>query len=253
MMIMADGKTLRLIKDPPGAGSWNMSVDQAMLALADEVGTLSLRFYQWQEPTLSLGYFQKAADREGHAASQNCPLVRRASGGGAILHDKELTYSLCIPSKSRWSKENEMMYTMVHQGIVEMLSSRGTNAGLYEAGQEPTGDKKAFLCFQRRTSGDIVLQGHKVVGSAQRRLKNAVLQHGSILINASEHAPELHGLNDLSDHKIEAGELAKEIADYIAAKLELEVNELCLDKTEILAAEKIESEKFGNQEWTFNR
>lgn len=252
-MTMADGKILRLIKDAPASGSWNMSFDQAMLALTDQVGTISLRFYLWQEPTLSLGYFQKAADRDAHTASQKCSLVRRASGGGAILHDHELTYSLCFPSKSRWAKENEMLYTMVHRGIVESLATRGMRAGLYEAGEEPVGDKRAFLCFQRRAAGDIVLDGHKVVGSAQRRLENAVLQHGSILVTASKHAPELPGLNDLANDEIQVEELISEVANYVAAKLELDIEEARVDKTEILMAEKIELEKFGNRDWTLNR
>src|SRR5882724_9809402 len=91
---------LRLIIDPPAHGAWNMAVDEALLESAAVDGIATLRLYQWSEPTLSLGYFQPAADRQTHPASRECPLVRRASGGGAILHDRELTYSLAIPEKS---------------------------------------------------------------------------------------------------------------------------------------------------------
>jgi len=88
--------TCRLIVDRPAPGAWNMAVDEALLDAAVEQGVAALRFYQWSEPTLSLGYFQRHADRDSHAASHDCTLVRRQSGGGAILHDRELTYSLTL-------------------------------------------------------------------------------------------------------------------------------------------------------------
>src|SRR5687767_13677741 len=92
--------TLRLLIDPPASGAWNMAVDEALLASA-AAGVATLRFYTWSQPTLSLGYFQHAHQRDAHAASRSCPLVRRASGGGAILHDRELTYSLAVPLRQR--------------------------------------------------------------------------------------------------------------------------------------------------------
>src|SRR5689334_21696416 len=92
--------SLRLIIDPPRQGSMNMAIDDALLESAAEAGVATLRLYQWSEPTLSLGYFQAAAERKTHQPSLTCALVRRASGGGAILHDRELTYSLALPEKS---------------------------------------------------------------------------------------------------------------------------------------------------------
>src|SRR5688572_19512152 len=88
---------LRIVFDPPASGPWNMAVDEALLHSTAEGGQATLRFYTWEEPTLSLGHFQTLAEREQHQASLACPLVRRASGGGAILHDIELTYSICLP------------------------------------------------------------------------------------------------------------------------------------------------------------
>ena len=76
-----------------------MAVDETLLFDAAENGTATLRFYSWDEPTLSLGYFQRYADREQHTASRTCAVVRRQTGGGAILHDRELTYSLALPAQ----------------------------------------------------------------------------------------------------------------------------------------------------------
>ena len=92
----------RLFIDPPAPGSWNMALDETLLESAADGGESSLRFYGWSQPTLSLGYFQPYDDRCQHAASRNCPAVRRASGGGAILHDREITYSFALPRAILW-------------------------------------------------------------------------------------------------------------------------------------------------------
>ena len=119
---MAD---VRLIIDPPRRGPWNMAVDEALLMDAVENGNATLRFYQWSEPTLSLGYFQRYADREQHAASRNCAVVRRQTGGGAILHDRELTYSLVLPPGHPLAAMRRSLYDAVHQAFIAALSRRG--------------------------------------------------------------------------------------------------------------------------------
>ena len=95
---MSIPRECRLLIDPPGAGAWNMAVDEVLLEWSAEQGGCCWRLYRWQEPTLSLGYFQPYDERRRHPASRDCPAVRRLSGGGAILHDAELTYSLVVPS-----------------------------------------------------------------------------------------------------------------------------------------------------------
>src|SRR5688500_2618026 len=105
---------VRLINDPPAPGAWNMAVDEALLESAAERGIATLRLYRWSEPTLSLGYFQAAGDRIQHPASLGCPMVRRASGGGAIIHDSELTYSLAIPQPDVRAHAATDLYEAVH-------------------------------------------------------------------------------------------------------------------------------------------
>jgi lipoate-protein ligase A len=212
-----------LLIDAPAAGSWNMAVDQALLESVSRSGEMVLRFYQWEQPTLSLGYFQSMEDRSLHEPSLSCPVVRRATGGGAILHDQELTYSLCVPSEDRWSKTHELLYWTIHGAIIECLADWGVEARTYQtdktiatSGSVPgVGCSKfeelpswsnspmqveasSFLCFQRRSAGDIVLGNYKVCGSAQRRKFDSVLQHGSILFKRSNCAPELPGIEDLA-------------------------------------------------------
>ena len=83
----------------PGDGPWQMAVDEVLLDSAALHKTATLRFDRWQTPTVSLGYFQHVADRAQHPASLACPLVRRLSGGRAIVHDHELTYCLTLPAE----------------------------------------------------------------------------------------------------------------------------------------------------------
>ena len=250
----------RLIVDQPASGTWNMAVDQAMLMAAEEANQITLRFYRWSEPTLSLGYFQKHADRLGHVASASCPLVRRRTGGGAIVHDQELTYSLAVPSKNRWSSKNAELYDLVHQEIIKRWADEGVEASLYRDADKndvktdpPMVDPNAFLCFQRRSAGDIVCRGHKVVGSAQRRLKNALLQHGSILLARSKAAPELLGITDLSDWRQNLDCFTTGIANAIRERLGLSLAPGTISEGEFEIAQQVQASVFASDGWSEKR
>lgn len=265
----------RLIIDPPASGAWNMAVDQAILETADQTGLITLRFYRWSEPTLSLGYFQNYLDRNQHPISEKCPLVRRRTGGGAIIHDQEITYSLCVPSANRWAKKNSQLYDTMHQLIIRLLASHEINSGLYgndgdqsefnhptdvPAGQFAPGnldpgnlDHNAFLCFQRRSPGDVILDDFKIAGSAQRRIRNALLQHGSILLHRSQFAPELPGIHDLASFGLSSVEMVQELANAAEEPLQIDIVPGFLSKTEKVAAEKAYSSQFYSTSWNHRR
>jgi lipoate-protein ligase A len=179
-----------------------MALDEALLNRAAERSAAALRFYQWREPTLSLGYFQRYVDRDAHAASRNCAIVRRTTGGGAILHDRELTYSIALPSTHSLSRRAGDLYGAVHQAIVEALAQLGVEARRLTSVEAANQTAEPFLCFARRSSGDVLIADSKIAGSAQRRHKGAVLQHGSILFERSPFAPELPGICDLADRPV---------------------------------------------------
>jgi lipoate-protein ligase A len=250
--------------DPPSRGSWNMALDEALLLRAVEAGLPALRFYEWDEPTLSLGYFQRYADRASHEPSIRCPLVRRTTGGGAILHDRELTYSCALPSAHWLARRSADLYYAIHESIVAVLAEFGFAAGLQDCDQSAadasstrTSDRfgcstkgrgadsnargvahQPFLCFERRSAGDIILKGQKVVGSAQRRCRGAVLQHGSILLAKSGYAPELPGIRDLGDFQIETRDLAERLRAALTARLHFDfVVELPSNETRKFTAE----------------
>jgi len=174
-------------------GALNMAIDEALLLAASADGSpLTLRLYGWDRPTLSLGYFQRPpAESPGEM-----PIVRRLTGGGAIVHDAELTYSVVWrqpadgPGAGGIPKAVADSYTFLNRALIRMLRALGV------APEPPSGagQRDAFLCFARRSPQDVTAGGGKIVGSAQRRRDGAVLHHGSVLIGPSA----VRGVPDLS-------------------------------------------------------
>ena len=239
----------RLIIDPPNSGSWNMAADEVLLRRADAINQCTLRFYQWSHPTLSLGYFQRHADRQGHAASLQCALVRRSSGGGAIMHDHELTYSLALPLKDRLSRNAEVLYASIHTTLVEFLKSMGVTCNLHAG---PTTDS-AFLCFQRRATGDVTLDGQKVMGSAQRRNKSGMLQHGSLLLKQSDSAPELAGIAEISGQCFTPEEIIEGWSKLLANQFSTRFRADTFATDELVEIKSLAEVKYRGANWTFRR
>ncbi len=188
--------SLRVIHESAAqSGVENMQIDEGLLNHAVQSGQSTLRFYRWKEPTVSLGYFQKDVGVVPDPL-RALPLVRRLSGGGAILHDQELTYSLSVASAHPWASDPTEIYRFVHELIIGFLLEKGLESRL-RGSAESDPQNKSFLCFSRADPNDIVVGTHKIVGSAQRRRKGAVLQHGSILWCRSPFAAEFPGIQDL--------------------------------------------------------
>src|SRR3954469_17858125 len=106
--------SVRLLPFATASGADNMARDEALLHSAADRGVASLRFYTWTEPTLSLGYFQPAAVREGSAALAGLPWVRRSTGGDAIVHHRELTYALALPPGPPWQTKESWVCRFHH-------------------------------------------------------------------------------------------------------------------------------------------
>jgi lipoate-protein ligase A len=268
----------RLIIDPPAPGAWNMAVDEALLQDAEENGLATLRFYAWSEPTLSVGYFQRVADRQQHAASRHCALVRRQTGGGAILHEREITYSLILPASHPLARSAAALYSAIHDAIITVLSSlaepgHGSTLLRLDTSPKIAERDERFLCFQRRAAGDVLLVrepeqvgpaaqfaddvraplGTKILGSAQRRFRGALLQHGSLLLERSPSAPELAGWRDLTGAAVSTGALgqalAAKVADIVAGRL---IQCPLPMKLQSVAAE-LANHKYGAITWTNRR
>ncbi len=240
----------RLILDEPAPGTWNMAVDEVLLEAAARIGRTSLRFYFWSQPTLSLGYFQRFENRHGHASSADCAIVRRATGGGAVLHDREITYSICRPATSRDRGGAQTLYDSIHLALVETLDAFGVTASLCAKPHRRKVRDEPFLCFERRTAGDVLLGSAKVAGSAQRRHRGAVLQHGSVLLHTSRFAPELPGICDLATREIVASQVVETWTTRIAKWLKVSFDRCALSNDELAAAQSVERAKFGHVRWT---
>lgn len=204
------------------SGTENMEIDESLLDSAIADGAATLRLYRWREPTVSLGYFQKETDPVLVSRFAGLPRVRRLSGGGALLHDRELTYSIALPATHPLADAPTLLYDRVHEALIALLNERGAAASV--RGERST-EPEPFLCFGRGDPRDIVLSGFKIVGSAQRRRKGAILQHGALLMERSPHAPEFPGLFDLATGTRTADEqlmatIAERLRDVIVAGAE---------------------------------
>ncbi len=185
---------IRLLPYTRADGATNMAADETLVRTAT-TGFASLRFYGWTTATLSLGYFQPAAVRLRDPRLAGLPFVRRPSGGATLVHHHELTYALALPSGAPWQL-GESWLPKMHRIITSALASLGLPGMIGAVGAAPIkhGD---VLCFQQLTPGDLLSGGHKVVGSAQRKHHQTLLQHGSILLARSEHTPDLPGIREL--------------------------------------------------------
>lgn len=204
-----------ILETESNSGSWNMAADEALLESAINGEMATLRWYTWKEATLSLGYFQQISGLNDGLSG--LPVVRRLSGGGAIIHDDELTYSLSIPASQRLFEQPHELYDIVHQAVCEALAEIGFAVEFRGATLKRSDEP--LLCFQRQDAHDVTLQGLKVLGSAQRRRRGAILQHGSLIRKASVWAKHLPGLVDIQRLDLPPDlpfRLTKQIAERIA-------------------------------------
>lgn len=185
-MLETEGKrfpaaTWRLILDGEADGPTNMAVDDAILeAVGAEDSPPTLRFYGWSPPCLTLGRSQPQAEADLEACrAAGVDVVRRPSGGQAILHTDELTYSVALRQTDPRAEGGVLeVYRLLSDGLLLGLNRLGVGAAA-AAGKADAGVKTP-ICFETPSAYEIVADGHKLVGSAQWRARGAVLQHGTL-------------------------------------------------------------------------
>ena len=171
-----------IIEESPRSGAANMAVDEAIAeAAAEGAVPPTLRFYRWHLPTVSLGRHQKAADvDETQLAARGYDLVRRTTGGRAILHTDELTYSVAGAITEPLMSGGVMdAYLRFSNGLLSGLELLGLAANKAGARTRASRDLSA-VCFEAPSAYEITAAGLKLMGSAQSRRKGYVLQHGSL-------------------------------------------------------------------------
>ena len=208
----------------------NMAVDEALLETA-EIPTI--RFYTWDHPALSFGYFGKFADVENHASQRD--LARRWTGGGIVFHGDDLTYSIVIPAtEPAFSKSSSSIYERIHNALCDALVSEGRDAVVAAVADRDSGVSDADYnghCFANPVRADVLSNGRKVAGAAQRRTRRGLLQQGSI-----------QGI-----------QLANKFADQFANELCSECYHRTLDERLIARAREIADEKYGAASWLQRR
>lgn len=168
----------RLLDTGAGPGAWNMAVDEAILE-AHRAGLAppTLRVYRWARPTLSLGYAQGLDGIDAEALrAEGVDLVRRPTGGRAVLHAGDLTYAVVA---SGLPGSVSASYRVIADALVDGLAGLGLAPAMVPGATRPG---RSAACFASSTRADLVVDGRKVVGSAQLRREGAVLQHGTIYL-----------------------------------------------------------------------
>jgi lipoate-protein ligase A len=180
----------RLLEDGAADGAWNMAVDEAIaMAVGDGLAPATLRLYGWGSPTVSLGYLQKSPGGVdlGACGARGIAVVRRVTGGRAVLHAAELTYSVAVPLQGPWRALSVAeTFTLFSRGLMAGLARLGLAAEMGEAARG-AGSREAAACFLVRGMPAILVGGRKLIGSAQRRWDRALLQHGSLLLDFDPH------------------------------------------------------------------
>jgi lipoate-protein ligase A len=221
----------------PRSSAMNMAIDEALL----EYATIPLiRFYRWQSPALSFGYFGRFTD----VASYQCErdLVRRWTGGGIVFHGEDLTYSLVIPTSDTAFAESSMsIYEKIHRALCDALSETGWRAVVAGVVDSDPGSATVatrtgisdtgYSCFANPVRADVMIDGRKIAGAAQRRTRRGLLQQGSI-----------QGI-----------ELGSDLAQRFARELSTDRSERKVDEKILNRARELAEKKYGTESWLRKR
>jgi lipoate-protein ligase A len=174
----------RLFFSEPASGPENMALDEALMARARSTGEWVLRVYSWCAPTLSIGRHQSARDAYDAAtlSGAGVGIVRRPTGGRAVLHDREATYSVTAPVSDAGALRES--YERINRLLIDALQGLGVSVEV--AGQRRAPKPDLTPCFELPSPGELTAGGRKLAGSAQWRDNGALLQHGSILVDGDQ-------------------------------------------------------------------
>lgn len=267
----------RLIRSAAASGAWNMALDEALLASVEAGESLPvLRLYRWQPATVTLGYFQQGTDVVNLEACRQLgfDVVRRITGGRAVLHADEVTYAVIAPEMdSIFPGGVAANYHVIAEVLQLTLAACGLQteitSGRHGVPQDDSVQRSA--CFTAPALSELVHAGCKMTGSAQKRLSHAFLQHGSIPVEVDLDAlcralytgnPD--GIRRSSERlQAHVGWLNRFLAtptciDAVESMLiaqfvaHLDID-FCLDEptaAELMMAEQLLREKYDNRDWT---
>ncbi len=243
---------LHILRDPALDGPTNMARDEHLLH-SEHFRPAVLRLYAWTPPTISLGYFQRYADMATLPADvRDLAVVRRTTGGGAILHDHEVTYCLVVDDALPITNQApEVLYRLAHDCWRRALAADGPVAEMApDDFPMPTPRSGPFFCFEKPGRTDLIIGAQKLLGSAQRRVPGRVLQHGSLLLGRRFAA---HPGADIAEQDAERVERwCAAFVGNVAAALELEPRLTSWTAAQ-LADVTLRRERYAGAAWTRRR
>jgi lipoyl(octanoyl) transferase len=265
--------TWRLINTPPASGAWNMAVDEAILEHIGRGASIpTLRLYAWTPACLSLGHAQPFADVDMNRLKQRgWEVVRRATGGRAILHTDELTYSVIAPSNEPRVEGSILeSYNRLAQALLLAVKNLKIPVEMKE-GKTTEAATPNPVCFEVPSTYEITVNGKKLIGSAQARKKEGVLQHGSLpligdltricqaLVFETEAGREAASKRLLErattvesalGYEVSWENAAQAFSHAFEAQLELSFEVAELSQSESRRAEELVQEKYAHAAWT---
>ena len=264
----------RFIDTGENNGAMNMAIDEALLIAQHKSGLPPvIRVYKFVPPTLSIGYFQSM---EKEIDIDNCEklgfgYVRRPTGGRAVLHDKELTYSVTIAYPHSILEMSLLdSFKFISEGIIRAIEKLGAKANFSQTEEHEIANPS---CFAHPTFSDILINGKKVVGSAQMRNKIGLLQHGAILyrVNIDDvfacfkldekqrtkgveiGRERISSLSDESGREISFNEVKKALREGMQEVLDDEIVEEKITDKEEEISQFLYKNKYNTKEWNFKK
>lgn len=169
---------MRLIVHPELNPFYNMAIDEAILELCTQNDPPTLRFYEWEGIPVSIGYFQPAEKIKRSLSMPDCSIVRRPTGGGAVVHNNDITFSIVFP-ESLLNTSITDSYKQINLSVIEEIGLQENLCLIDTDNQSQRKQKRPGLCFDEPTRYDIIWKNIKVGGNAQRRKKGIVLHQSS--------------------------------------------------------------------------
>ncbi len=272
---MAYKETWRLIIHSPHDGAWNMAIDEALLeSVSNHKQPPTLRLYDWQPYTLSIGQAQKISEVKVDALkNRGWDLVRRPTGGRAILHADELTDSVTAPIENPILHGNVIeSYRRISTALTEALMLIGLCTDSKPKNPEENHLSKDPVCFQFPSDYEITFNGKKIVGSAQARKKGGILQHGSMPLYGDitrivevlnyERAEDMVKAREILlkrattvrnslNEPVSWFQMADAMINGFEKKLRIKLIPGSLTRDEIKSAVNFYRDKYNNKIWTF--
>lgn len=282
---MGDGKmteTWYFINSGPCSPSFNMALDEALMDWHSE-GSIPpvIRFYEWNPATVSIGYFQRAErDIDLQAVKeQGLGFIRRPTGGRAVLHEHELTYSIIVSEQyPNMPTTVTEAYRVLSEGLLEGFRNLGMDAYFSvpetEEQQADLKKPKSAVCFDAPSWYELVVEGKKVAGSAQTRQKGVILQHGAILLDmdqekllsvfnfASEEEKEKMraklpekavAINDLVSEPMTIAQCVKAFKKGFEQSLTISLEPYTLTEEQLQYVVALEEKKYLTEDWNFRK